>query len=90
VRAPFFEKGYIMKPVPCIVCGKVLEEAMSDTDNQPYKATTFVTYGHYGSTFFDPMDGSSIEINVCDDCLEKAKLDKKIVHYFEKKVTYYA
>lgn len=78
-----------MKPVPCIVCDKVLEEAIPDSKNQPYKATTFMTQGHYGSTFFDPMDGSYLEINVCDDCLTKAKSEKKIVHYVGKKVVYY-
>ena len=78
-----------MKPVPCIVCDRVLEEAMSDSFNQPYKATAFLSHGHYGSTFFDPMDGRYIEINVCDVCLERAKSDKKIVHYDGKKVTYY-
>ena len=78
-----------MKPVSCIVCDKVLEEAIPDSTNQPYKATTFMTKGHYGSTFFDPMDGSYLEINVCDECLEKAKSAKKIVYYVAKKVVYY-
>lgn len=78
-----------MKPVPCIVCDKMLKEALIDSNNQPYKATTFITHGHYGSTFFDPMDSSYLEINVCDECLEKAKSEKKIVHYVAKKVVYY-
>lgn len=79
----------MMKPVPCIVCGFQPKEAIPDSNNQPYKATTFMTQGRYGSTFFDPMDDSYIEINVCDSCLEKAKTDKKIVHYDGKKVVYY-
>jgi hypothetical protein len=79
-----------MKPVPCIVCDRVLKEAISDSTNQPYKATTFKTRGHYGSTFFDPMDSSYLEINVCDVCLERAKSDEKIVHYSNtKEVKYY-
>jgi hypothetical protein len=78
-----------MKPVPCIVCDRVLEEAISGSTNQPYKATTFKTRGHYGSTFFDPMDSSYLEINVCDVCLERAKSDEKIVYYDGKKVVYY-
>ena len=28
------------------------------------------TYGHYGSTVFDPMDASYLEIVVCDPCLK--------------------
>ena len=76
--------------VPCIVCGYEPDTAFHGcTSNQPYKATTFLSRGHYGSTFFDPMDGTYIEINVCDVCLERAKSDKKIVHYDGKKVTYY-
>lgn len=78
-----------MKPVPCIVCDRILEEAIPDSINQPYKATTFSTKGHYGSTFFDPMDGSYLEINVCDVCLERAKSDEKIVYCVGEKVVYY-
>lgn len=59
-----------MATVPCIVCKKPLDDAFNGmTHNQPYPGTAFMSYGHYGSTYFDPMDGSSIEINVCDDCL---------------------
>ena len=59
--------------LPCIVCKKVLEDTFNEQKhNQPYAGTIFVTHGHYGSTFFDPMDGSKIEINVCDDCLSAA------------------
>jgi len=63
-------------PLPCICCGKELESAMGDgANNQPYAGTVFHSYGHYGSTIFDPMDGSFIELNVCDDCLkERASL----------------
>jgi hypothetical protein len=78
-----------MKPVPCVICHKRLDEAIPDSTNQPYKATTFMTHGHYGSTFFDPMDGSYLEINVCDECLERVKSENKIYHYRGKKVTTY-
>lgn len=79
-----------MNPVPCIVCGYQPDTAFHGcTSNQPYKATAFMTKGHYGSTFFDPMDGSYLEINVCDECLTKAKSEKKIVYYVGKKVVYY-
>lgn len=61
--------------LPCIVCEKDLENAGIGEFNQPYAGTTFKTYGHYGSTVFDPMDGSYLVINVCDACLvEKAKI----------------
>jgi hypothetical protein len=68
--------------VTCIVCGYQPDTAYNGCDiNQPYKATAFLTQGHYGSTFFDPMDGSYIEINVCDECLNKAVDKKQILCY---------
>lgn len=63
----------------CIVC-------KSEVDNldiaypegaaqvHPIGGTVFRTYGHYGSTVFDPMDASYMEIVVCDNCL-KDRLD---------------
>lgn len=44
--------------------------------NQPYGATTFHSYGHYGSTVFDPppTGGRRLEINICDSCLVIAQL----------------
>lgn len=62
---------------PCLICGKQLEPVFSDagTVNQPNDATAFWTAGHYGSGVFDPMDGSMLNINICDDCLrERARI----------------
>jgi hypothetical protein len=60
----------VIKPVSCIACGTELESSVGDSgENQPSDATTFRSYGQYGSTVFDPMDGSFLEINVCDRCL---------------------
>lgn len=56
----------------CFVCGQELEEVLPETGT-PYRGTLFQTRGHYGSTFFDPMDGSYLELVVCDDCLERKK-----------------
>lgn len=62
---------------PCVVCGKELEPVLPEevrmAENQPYEATVFSSPGHYGSTAFDPMDGTRLVINVCDRCL----IDKK-------------
>lgn len=55
----------------CIVCRKTLPNIMED-GNQPSGGVAFSSPGHYGSGVFDPMDGSCIEINVCDECLLKA------------------
>lgn len=59
--------------LPCFKCGKKLDSALPGRpqDNQPYAGTAFYSPGHYGSTFFDPMDGQQIEITICDDCLSK-------------------
>jgi hypothetical protein len=64
---------------PCICCGKEItqssgmDEFMNPDEfaSQPYEATVFYTYGHYGSTFWDPMNGDQCVINACDDCLRK-------------------
>lgn len=68
-----------MKP-NCIVCNTEVEnwdEAYPDHTGtvHPIDGTVFRTYGHYGSTVFDPMDASYLEIVVCDQCL-KARLDR--------------
>jgi hypothetical protein len=58
----------------CIVCTTEVEnwdEAYPEdsTAVHPIGATVFRTFGHYGSTVFDPMDASYLEIVVCDICL---------------------
>ena len=71
-----------MQPLTCIVCDYQPDTAFNGCENnQPYKATAFHTRGHYGSTFFDPLDGTMIEINVCDSCLQKAVAKKQILYY---------
>lgn len=69
--------------LPCIVCSKHLDDVFPEYEqdqNQPCYGLTFVTYGHYGSTSFDPMDGSTLELNVCEECLDKARKDNKILY----------
>ena len=66
---------------PCIICNRELEPAFSGCEtNQPYGATSFITHGHYGSTIFDPLDGSYLEINICDDCLAE-RVNKILIGY---------
>jgi len=74
---------------PCIVCDKHLENVDSDADNQPYKGTYFRSHGAYGSTAFDPMDGSFIEINVCDECLLKARDKGEVMYGREAKPVFF-
>jgi hypothetical protein len=63
---------------PCIVCGAELDgyghyiEGSEPYFNQPDGGTGFTTEGHYGSTVFDPMNGNTLSISVCDPCLTTA------------------
>lgn len=75
-----------MSALPCIRCGKHLENAIENDDepelhNQPYNGTAFSTGGHYGSTVFDSFEGESIEINVCDTCLLDAAKEQRVLYY---------
>jgi len=54
----------------CLVCQKELKDI--GVDNQPVGGLSFMSYGHYGTAVFDPMDGSFLEINVCDECIKRA------------------
>ena len=62
----------------CIICEK--ETPNSDymypegkAEFHPSDGTQFRSYGHYGSTVFDPMDGSYVDIVICNSCLEGHK-----------------
>lgn len=56
----------------CLPCGKELKNFESEGVH-PDDGLSFSSGGHYGSTFFDPMDGTSLVIVICDDCLQKAR-----------------
>ena len=68
----------------CIVCDKALINFMEDDAGgiQPDEGSAFDTYGHYGSTITDFMNGTRTTICVCDDCLSKA-LSKKVAWIFD-------
>jgi hypothetical protein len=53
----------------CVVCGTVLEN-IGDPGFQPLRGLAFSTRGHYGSSFFDPMDATYLEIVICDECMK--------------------
>lgn len=56
----------------CITCGRKLRNVTDDADNQPSDGIAFNSHGHYGSTVFDPMDGTYLEFNICDPCVKTA------------------
>lgn len=62
----------------CIKCDKSLTN-LANVGMQPDNGLACVTYGHYGSTYFDPMDGSYLEFTICDTCI-KELVDKGYVY----------
>ena len=73
----------------CIVCESEVENwdiAYPENSNavHPIGGTAFRTYGHYGSTVFDPMDASYLEIVVCDPCL-KSRMNRTYVGINEQR-----
>lgn len=75
------------KPLPCIACGYQPESALPGSledaaggGQQPYGATTFTSPGQYGSTVFDDMNRSFLEINVCDACVLTAAARGQVLH----------
>ena len=59
----------------CIICTNEVENwdiAYPENESQvhPIGGTVFRTYGHYGSSVFDPMDASYLEIVICCSCLK--------------------
>lgn len=60
----------------CIICKCEVENwdiayPEDETQVHPIDGTVFRTYGHYGSTVFDPMDASYLEVVFCDPCLKE-------------------
>lgn len=58
--------------LPCIVCEKVMRNVWEEVNNQPSEGVVAIISGNYGSTVFDPFDGTTLEIVVCDECLVEA------------------
>lgn len=62
--------------IKCIVCSKELENysdkktSMDRSGIQPSGGLHFRTYGHYGSTIFDPVITDEwLDIAICDECV---------------------
>jgi hypothetical protein len=68
---PFKQNLGVGEVLPCMICGRDLKAAAPGSQNQPSGGTYFLTYGNYGSTVFDPLGVSVLEISVCDGCLRE-------------------
>jgi hypothetical protein len=66
--------------IPCFVCDKTLP-SFDQHHNHPAQGIEFRTYGHYGSTVFDPMDSSELIVNICDQCLLEGIKHQKVLHH---------
>lgn len=59
----------------CIICFRELrdfnETTGKDRGFHPIGGLEFITYGHYGSTVFDPVNGDSLHVVICDTCVSK-------------------
>lgn len=57
--------------IPCIVCKTNLTTIQYETEEvHPLRGLHFVTYGHYGSTIFDPVVTSTqLDVVICDNCI---------------------
>jgi len=60
-----------LETLSCICCGAALPNIMAGRGIQPMGGVAFLSHGHFGSSVFDPMDGSIIQIVLCDPCLSE-------------------
>lgn len=65
----------------CIICFRELDDFNEttgiDSGFHPIDGLEFVTYGHYGSSVFDPVNGDSLRLVICDTCVrEELKLGR--------------
>lgn len=71
-----------MNKCNCVVCDKELDNIQDEGGFQPYGGISFRSYGHYGSCRFDPMDGSWVELVLCDECFGNILWTEKVYRQF--------
>lgn len=67
--------------VPCVICGLLQPRVMQDTEAQPDHGLMFTTTGNYGSTVFDPDDGTALLVIICDGCIVRASEQQRVLTY---------
>lgn len=65
--------------LPCIVCKRPMESIYGP--NQPNDGLSFTSFGAYGSSFFDPMDGTYLEVTICDPCLSEHRDAGRVIEH---------
>lgn len=87
--------GLVMKCFKCEqeipILGPGLEDKEDSVGVNLDEGVRFYAYGSYGSTVFDPNDGSQLVIAICDTCLaSRAKAEFiRHVRYSRKTVLEY-
>jgi hypothetical protein len=64
----------------CIRCEKIMRN-YAQTGFHPCGGLAFHTRGHYGSAYFDPMNGDCLEIVICDECVEAAEKAGRVYRF---------
>jgi len=54
---------------------------MKGKGHHPSGGLSFHTQGHYGSSVFDPMDGSTLVVAICDPCVKTYMDNQEHVEY---------
>lgn len=68
--------------VPCLACGKVLQQALSEkSPMQPDEGIYCETPGSYGSTVWDSLDGEYLVFLICDECMIRAGEQGRVMTY---------
>lgn len=65
--------------VPCLICGKRLDDLGDGVGNHPDDGIEFTSPGHYGTRLFDPHDGTRLAVNLCDGCLEQKREEGRVL-----------
>lgn len=79
---PNFPPDETTPALNCLVCDRPLDNLFPNEGywNQPNGGLSFISQGQYGSTAFDPMDGTFLEINVCDACIKTKASEHQVIH----------
>ena len=71
--------------IRCLCCRKKLPNVQELKNGvQPIGGIAFHTQGHYGTRLFDPMDGSSLHVAICDECVGDGIERGDVIHFRDR------
>lgn len=66
--------------LPCIVCKTPMRRVRDGGyELQPSEGLHFSSEGAYGTTVFDPMDLSTLDVIICDECIVAAAREGRVL-----------